>query len=99
MMKTLNLQNRPIVRRGAARHGWQWAVALAVAMVLCSISAKCQTPPPAPNILVLYNNSGEFAWLGKMHSLKLQNLLSHFDAKVMRKPLGQYVAGDVPYAY
>ena len=64
-------------------------------MVLCPISAKCQTPPPAPNILVLYDNSGEFAWLGKMYSLKLQNLLSHFDAKVTRKPLGQYVAGDV----
>lgn len=94
-MKTLKLQNRPILRREGAHRGWPWAWALAVAMVLCPISAKCQTPPPAPNILVLYDNSGEFAWLGKMYSLKLQNLLSHFDAKVTRKPLGQYVAGDV----
>lgn len=94
-MKTLIFQNKAFLLRQAGRQAWLWAVALTVAIVFCPVPAKSQTMPPAPNILVLYDNSGEFGWLGRMYSLKLQNLLAHFDAKVTRKPIGQYATGDV----
>lgn len=94
-MKNLIFQNREIVPRKAGHIGWLLAVALIAAIVFCPVSAQSQTLPPAPNILVLYDNAGEFGWLGRMYSLKLQNLLAHFNAKVTRKPIGQYVAGDI----
>lgn len=74
---------------------WVWVVVLAVAILVSPTRALSQIPPSAPSVLVLYDTTGEFGWLGKLYSLKLQNLLAHFDAKVTRKPLGQYVAGDL----
>ena len=94
-MKTFLFQYQGIARRAAGGIGWLWGVALTVALVFCPVAAQSQTLPPAPNILVLYDNIGEFGWLGRIHSIKLENLLAHFDAKVTRKPIGQYVTGDV----
>jgi uncharacterized protein YdaL len=93
-MKIFNFQNIGLSRRMVGL-GWIWALVLTVAIVFGPTSAQSQTLPPAPNILVLYDNAGEFGWLGRMYSVKLQNLLAHFDAKVTRKAIGQYVAGDV----
>lgn len=94
-MKTSIKQIAAIARREGSRLCWLWAIAFTAAVFFFPVSAKGQTAPTPPSILVLYDNSGEFAWLGKMYSLKLQNLLGHFDAKVTLKPLGQYVAGDL----
>ncbi|MFZ4775962.1 MAG: DUF2334 domain-containing protein [Terrimicrobiaceae bacterium] len=49
----------------------------------------------APNVLILYDSDGTFGWLGDMYSLRLTNLLSHFDAKVTRKSFSAYVQGDL----
>ena len=56
---------------------------------------QSQTLPATPNILVVYDNDGQWGWLGEIYSLKLQNLLGHFDAKVTRTPLANYKSGDI----
>ena len=48
-----------------------------------------------PPVLILYENAGQYGWLGEMYSLQLQNLLSHFEAVVTRKPASTYVQGDL----
>ena len=48
-----------------------------------------------PPILILYQNEGQYGWLGEMYSLQLENLLAHFDAVVTRKPASTYVQGDL----
>lgn len=48
-----------------------------------------------PNVLVLYDDTGTWGWLGNMYALKMENLLGHFESKVTKKPLGQYLSGDL----
>jgi len=72
---------------------------VAVIVLLSVFAAPCglraQTVPAAPAVLVLYDNEGQWGWLGEMYSLRLTNLLSHFNAKVTKKGLGSYVQGDM----
>ncbi len=70
-------------------------LALALAIALPPVPACAQTPPTAPNVLVLYDNDGQWGWLGDIYSVKLENLLAHFDAKVTRLPLASYTAGKL----
>jgi len=51
--------------------------------------------PPTPNVLILYDDTGNWGWLGGMYALKLENLLAHFESKVAKKPLAQYLIGDL----
>ena len=70
-----------------------------VAILVAPISGRSQTPTPtptpAPNVLVLYDDTGTWGWLGAMYALKMENLLGHFEAKVTKKPLAQYLTGDL----
>ena len=88
--------------------------AISIAALLCCItallftfgslmpSAKAQTQSAlaGPSILILYDNDAPYGWLGSIYSLKLENLLGHFDAKVTRKALADAFAAcrDVRYA-
>ena len=83
--------------------------AISIAALLCCItallftfgslmpSAKAQTQSAlaGPSILILYDNDAPYGWLGSIYSLKLENLLGHFDAKVTRKALADYSSGDL----
>ncbi|MEI8294699.1 MAG: DUF2334 domain-containing protein [bacterium] len=69
-------------------------VATAV-VLLAPPPMQSQTLPATPNILVVYDNEGQWGWLGEIYSLKLQNQLGHFDAKVTRTPLANYKSGDI----
>ena len=51
--------------------------------------------PVVPSVLVVYDNDGQYGWLGSVYAVKLQNLLGHFEAKVTLKPLATYVTGDI----
>jgi uncharacterized protein YdaL len=71
------------------------AVVAAAVVLLAPPRIQSQTLPAIPNILVVYDNEGQWGWLGEIYSLKLQNLLGHFDAKVTRKSLATYKSGDI----
>lgn len=71
------------------------ALVVAAAVIFFPASGQSQTLPTTPNILVLYDKDGPYGWLGEVYSVKLQNLLGHFDAKVTRKSLTNYAQGDL----
>ncbi len=48
-----------------------------------------------PNVLVLYDASGPYGWLGKATSIITENLLGHFDANVTSKQADGYSAGEL----
>jgi len=71
------------------------ALVTTAVVLLAPPPMQSQTLPATPNILVVYDNEGQWGWLGEIYSLKLQNLLGHFDAKVTRTPLANYKSGDI----
>ena len=64
------------------------------AFALLAQPGRAQTNAPT-GLLVLHDNEGQFGWLGDIYSLHLQNLLSHFNMPVTRKPFSSYTAGDL----
>ncbi len=48
-----------------------------------------------PRVLVLHDQPITRSWLGDIYSLKLENLLGHFDARVTNKPVGDYESSDI----
>ncbi|MBU6182236.1 MAG: DUF2334 domain-containing protein [Verrucomicrobia bacterium] len=71
------------------------ALAAAGTFLFAQTAGTTATVPAGPSVLVLYDNEGQYGWLGEIYSSKLQNLLGHFEARVTRKPLAQYAAGDL----
>ena len=71
------------------------ALVLAAILLITPPAGGVDTVPPGPSVLVLYDNEGQYGWLGEIYSAKLQNLLGHFEARVVRKPFSQYLAGDL----
>ena len=69
------------------------AIMTIFAFALTGLPGRAQ--PNAPTgLLVLHDNEGQFGWLGDIYSLHLQNLLSHFNMPVTRKPFSSYTAGE-----
>ncbi len=64
-------------------------------LVFFPATGQSQTVPVVPSVLVVYDNDGQYGWLGSVYAVKLQNLLGHFEAKVTLKPLATYVTGDI----
>ena len=54
-----------------------------------SISANPRPPlqPAANSVLILYDNSGEYGWVGGIHARLLANLLGHFPVPCQAKPI------------
>ncbi len=71
------------------------ALVVAATLIFFPTVGQSQTLPAAPNVLILYDNDGQYGWLGEIYSVKLENLLGHFDAKVTRKPFTNYAQGDL----
>ncbi len=46
-------------------------------------------------ILILYDNVGEWGYIGKSHAILLENLLGHFDSNIVSKPTISYIANDI----
>jgi uncharacterized protein YdaL len=51
--------------------------------------------PPLQNVLILYDNVGEYKEQGKINALLLENLLGHFDINITSKPAEQYIANEI----
>lgn len=49
---------------------------------------------PASGTLVLYDETGEWGWLGELYAINIASLVSHFGAWTA-KPVSKYVQGDV----
>ena len=60
-----------------------------------SIAAQTESAPVGPSVLILYDNDAPYGWLGSIYTLKLKNLLAHFDARVISKPLADYQKSDL----
>ncbi len=48
----------------------------------------------AKKVLLLYDASGEYSWIGKIYSRHLMNMLSHFEIITTRKPVEKYQLND-----
>jgi len=51
--------------------------------------------PPLQNVLILYDNVGNYKDQGKTNALLLENLLGHFDLNITSKPADQYIANEI----
>ena len=71
------------------------ALVVAGVIVMTPASVQSQTVPPPPTVLIVYDNEGQWGWLGEIYSVKLENLLGHFEARVTRKPLSNYLSGEI----
>jgi uncharacterized protein YdaL len=49
-------------------------------------------------VIVLYDFAGPYAITGKSNAILLENLLGHFDVKIVSKPASEYVAGEMKSA-
>ncbi len=59
-------------------------------------SAQAATPPPGTNtVLILYDGSSEFGWVGELNSTLLGNLLGHFPLPWRKMPVENYQARDL----
>jgi len=51
--------------------------------------------PPLQNVLILYDNVGDYKEQGKINALLLENVLGHFDINITSKPAEQYIANEI----
>jgi uncharacterized protein YdaL len=47
------------------------------------------------NVLVLFDSSGNWGWMGGLYAKEMVNLLNHFEVTVTSKSIESYVAGDI----
>jgi uncharacterized protein YdaL len=86
------LSQRARRRRNCLAIALLWFTAFAVAP-RCSRGAQ---PASTTNtVLVLYDSSGAFGWIGELDSILLGNLLGHFPLPSQKAPVEQYHAGDI----
>lgn len=67
--------------------------AFCAALFLCAASPAQQLTPGS--VLILYDSSGEYGWMGGLHARMLANLLGHFpELSYTAMPVEGYQAGD-----
>jgi uncharacterized protein YdaL len=67
-------------------------------MVVVSFACHGGSKPPGKRsgrVLILHDASGEFGWIGGLHSRMLANLIGHFDLRAQVMPVESYQAGDM----
>ncbi len=52
------------------------------------------SPTSTKSVLVLYDSTGEYGWIGALYSVQLTNMISHFDITSVRKPVESYQKND-----
>src|SRR3954463_9755900 len=68
---------------------------------ICLLLAAFQTtlfaaakPKATDDVLILYDSSGQYGWVGEMNGRFLANLLGHFPQTYQMMPVERYVSGD-----
>ena len=64
-------------------------------LVLLLFFGGAQPARAQGNVLVLYDSTGDYGWMGRLYVQHLTNLLSHFTLAVDSKPVENYAAGDL----
>src|ERR1043166_1190121 len=68
---------------------------LVLACLFFSVSwIRAAQPKPTDDVLILYDSSGPYGWVGEMNARFLQNLLGHFPQTYQVVPIERYVSGD-----
>jgi uncharacterized protein YdaL len=72
-------------------------VFLLAALVLAAVIAPGAAAPSSTNssVLILYDSTGEYGWIGAIHARLLANLLGHFPVAYKASPVTSYTAGDI----
>src|SRR5205823_3945652 len=52
-------------------------------------------PPTAETVLLLYDATGQYGWIGELHAKLLANLLGHFPRLYQITPVENYHSGDI----
>jgi len=87
--------------REPARTGhWPWARARLLPVFLLLIAFQrpangAKPPPTSDSALILYDSTGQYGWIGEVHSRLLANLLGHFPCAYQIVPVENYHAGDL----
>ena len=70
---------------------------IVLALVLASTLSlsMCDPARAEGSVLVLYDNAGEYGWIGRLYVQHMLNLLSHFEVRVDNKPVEEYISGDI----
>lgn len=70
---------------------------IVLALVLASnlSLSPCDPARAKGSVLVLYDNAGEYGWVGRLYVQHMLNLLAHFEVRVDRKPVEEYISGDI----
>lgn len=66
-------------------------------LLVCG-SLRAAVPVPPPKVLVLYDDSGPYGWLGNIYAKMLDNLLGHFELDYINEPVDEYKAGQMDNA-
>jgi len=88
-------------KRGRARPGhWArargWLLLMFVLMICFQSPANGAKPPStSDSALILYDSTGQYGWIGEVHSRLLANLLGHFPCAYQIVPVESYHAGDL----
>lgn len=76
-----------------------FALLLLAALVLAAATAPeaAAAPPPtaSSSVLILYDSTGAYGWVGAIHARMLANLLGHFPVSYKASPVTSYTAGDI----
>ena len=73
----------------------QCCLPLCLLAALGQLSVAAATKPkPTDDVLVLYDSSGQYGWVGEMNARFLVNLLGHFPQTYQMMPVERYVPGD-----
>src|SRR5713101_1596473 len=74
--------------------GSRW-VAILLLLAACQTSlVGAGKPRPTDDVLILYDSSGQYGWVGEMNARFLVNLLGHFPQTYQMTPVERYVSGD-----
>jgi len=74
----------------------RFLLSLAVAALCCfAVSADAVAKPDSTRVLILYDSSGEYGWIGAIHARMLANLLGHFPVSYRASRVEAYRKGDI----
>jgi len=68
---------------------------LAFGISAATVAAQNLTAANANSVLILYDSTGQYGWIGEIHSKLLANLLGHFSCPFQIAPVEGYHAGNI----
>src|SRR2546423_2252385 len=90
----MSCETRKPLQSGAYPNAWAWsAICLLLAAFQPNLPAAANSKP-TDDVLILYDSSGQYGWVGEMNARFLVNLLGHFPQTYQMMPVERYISGD-----